>query len=155
MADPNKRSDTPSADVIADFFIQTVCEFTGYPSDMLDHDLDLEGDLGIDEINRTRIFARMKDFLGDVSLEYGKLLSFKTLGEVLKYLQQYRSPFDLKVHPGTSKTLDLLLDPGSASAEDLSELLFEISKLYRLVGGRGIQFTVADSRSSVPAEDLQ
>lgn len=40
----------------------------------------------------------------------------------------------------------LLIDPGSASAEEIAEYLSELSKLYRMMGGSGIRFTQAESR---------
>lgn len=46
--------------------------------------------------------------------------------------------------------LSFVLDPGTASAEEIAELLSEFSTLYKLVGGRGIQFTVTDARQPVP-----
>lgn len=40
-----------------------------------------------------------------------------------------------------SSAFSLLVDPGTASPEEVSELLTEISTLYRLLGGSGITFT--------------
>ena len=51
---------------------------------------------------------------------------------------------------GRLRPLTLLIDPGEASNEELAELLSEISKLYRMVGGSGISFKMTDSRR--PAE---
>lgn len=42
--------------------------------------------------------------------------------------------------------LVLLLDPGTATAEEISELLYEFSTLYRMLGGSGITFTMTDAR---------
>lgn len=45
-----------------------------------------------------------------------------------------------------SDPIRLLIDPGSAKAEDLAELYYEISKFYRMMGGPGIDFRVVDAR---------
>lgn len=45
-----------------------------------------------------------------------------------------------------SPPLVLLLDPGTATAEEISQLLFEFSTLYRMLGGSGITFTTTDAR---------
>ena len=45
-----------------------------------------------------------------------------------------------------SPHLVLLLDPGTATAEEIGELLFEFSTLYRMLGGSGITFTTTDAR---------
>jgi acyl transferase domain-containing protein/NAD(P)H-dependent flavin oxidoreductase YrpB (nitropropane dioxygenase family)/acyl carrier protein len=44
--------------------VATVSERTGYPPDMLDPDLDLEADLGIDSIKRIEILGTMSEKLG-------------------------------------------------------------------------------------------
>lgn len=51
----------------------------------------------------------------------------------------------------TSEELDapplvLLLDPGTATAEEIGQLLLEFSTLYRMLGGSGITFTKSDAR---------
>ena len=49
---------SPTADSIKDKVLEIVAEKTGYPRDMLDLDLDLEADLGIDTVNRLRCSRR-------------------------------------------------------------------------------------------------
>ena len=44
--------------------------------------------------------------------------------------------------------LTVLVDPGSASPEQIGLLLAELSKLYRMVGGAGIVFTLTDVRAT-------
>lgn len=36
----------------------------------------------------------------------------------------------------------LIIEPGTASAEEIGEFLAELSKLYRMMGGSGIKYTV-------------
>ena len=43
--------------------------------------------------------------------------------------------------PITNKKLNILIDKGNATTEDIAELISKISKLYRLFGGSGINFT--------------
>jgi len=47
--------------------------------------------------------------------------------------------------------LTLLIDPGDAKAEELSELFVELSTLYRMLGGSGINFTIIDAREPAVA----
>lgn len=47
--------------------------------------------------------------------------------------------------------LDIFVDPGSATSEEISELLIEISSLYRMIGGSGVVFTLTDAREPVIA----
>ena len=49
-----------SRDDITKVLLELVSQRTGYPSDMLDLDLDLEGDLGVDSIKRVEIFGALQ-----------------------------------------------------------------------------------------------
>jgi hypothetical protein len=42
--------------------------------------------------------------------------------------------------PQETKALHFLIDPGSASSNEIAELYHEISKLYIMIGGSGIEF---------------
>ncbi len=42
--------------------------------------------------------------------------------------------------------LVIYISPGSATAEDIAELLMAISDLYRAMGGIGIDWSVEDAR---------
>ena len=58
----------------------------------------------------------------------------------------------LSVDETTRQTgFTLLIDPGSASAEEIAELYIELSALYRMLGGSGITFRVIDAKEPVPA----
>ena len=48
--------------------------------------------------------------------------------------------------PRDAPALVLLLDPGTATAEEIGQLLLEFSTLYRMLGGSGITFTKQDAR---------
>ncbi|MCP4965977.1 MAG: beta-ketoacyl synthase, partial [bacterium] len=47
----------PAGDAVADRVLALVSEQTGYPPDMLDLDLDLEADLGVDTVKQAETFA--------------------------------------------------------------------------------------------------
>ena len=48
-----------------------------------------------------------------------------------------------------ARPLVLLLDPGTATAEEIGQLLYEFSTLYRMLGGSGITFTATDAREPI------
>lgn len=56
-----------------------------------------------------------------------------------------------KVEEIDAPALILLLDPGSATAEEIGELFLELSTLYRMLGGSGITFKTIDTREAVCA----
>ena len=50
----------PVAEPVKEKVLQIVAEKTGYPPDMLDLDLDLEADLGIDTVKQAEMFAAIR-----------------------------------------------------------------------------------------------
>ena len=56
--------------------LEIVAEETGYPPDLLDMDLDLEADLGIDTVKQAEVFATIREAYGierDDSLQAARL----------------------------------------------------------------------------------
>jgi acyl transferase domain-containing protein/acyl carrier protein len=78
-----------------------VAEKTGYPKDMLDLDLDLEADLGIDTVKQAEMFASVRAAYGIPRDESTKLRDFPTLGHVIQFAQQKR-PGAVAVAPAGS-----------------------------------------------------
>jgi len=86
-------SDAP-ADAVAARVLQIITEKTGYPPDMLDLDLDLEADLGIDTVKQAEMFAAIRatyDIPRDDTL---KLRDFPTLKHTIQFVYDRRP--DLK-----------------------------------------------------------
>jgi 3-oxoacyl-(acyl-carrier-protein) synthase/NAD(P)-dependent dehydrogenase (short-subunit alcohol dehydrogenase family)/acyl carrier protein len=80
----------PSSDPVTDKVLAIVSEQTGYPSDMLDLDLDLEADLGIDTVKQAETFAAVReayDIPRDDNLE---LREFPTLQHVVQFVRDRR-----------------------------------------------------------------
>ncbi len=64
-----------------------VAEKTGYPKEMLDLDLDLEADLGIDTVKQAEMFASVRAAYNIPRDENMKLRDFPTLAHVIKFAQ--------------------------------------------------------------------
>ena len=74
--------------------LEIIAEKTGYPPDMLDLDLDLEADLGIDTVKQAEMFAAIRaayDIPRDDAL---KLRDFPTLAHAIRFVYDRRP--DLK-----------------------------------------------------------
>ena len=67
--------------------LEIVAEKTGYPKDMLDIDLDLEADLGIDTVKQAEMFAAIRAAYNIPRNENLKLRDFPTLAHVIKFAQ--------------------------------------------------------------------
>jgi len=75
----------PTDDSIKEKVLEIVAEKTGYPKDMLDLDLDLEADLGIDTVKQAEMFAAIRAAYNIPRDENLKLREFPTLAHVIKF----------------------------------------------------------------------
>jgi hypothetical protein len=65
-----------------------LAERTGYPEELLDDDLDLEGDLGIDSIKRTEVVgALLRDLPGTDGRTAGSLRGVRTLSQLAEAME--------------------------------------------------------------------
>ncbi len=84
----------PAGDQVKDRILAVVAEKTGYPTDMLDLDLDLEADLGVDTVKQAEVFAAVREAYGIPRDDQLKLRDFPTLAHVIKFVYDRRP--DLK-----------------------------------------------------------
>jgi acyl carrier protein/NAD(P)-dependent dehydrogenase (short-subunit alcohol dehydrogenase family) len=85
---------TPSSDGVKETVLRIVSEQTGYPIDMLDLELDLEADLGIDTVKQAETFAAIREAYDIPRDEHLKLRDFPTLGHTMQFVYDRRP--DLK-----------------------------------------------------------
>ena len=85
---PSDVGTAKSADSIRDRVLQIVAEKTGYPPEMLDLDLDLEADLGIDTVKQAEMFAAVRAAYNIPRDESLKLRDFPTLAHVIQFAQK-------------------------------------------------------------------
>ena len=64
-----------------------VSEMTGYPPELLDLDLDLEADLGVDTVKQAEVFAAVRERFGVERDEHLKLREFPTLNHVVGWVK--------------------------------------------------------------------
>ena len=65
-----------------------VAEQTGYPSDLLDMELDLEADLGIDTVKQAEVFASIREAWGIERDDQLKLRDYPTLNHVVGFVRE-------------------------------------------------------------------
>ncbi len=65
-------------------------EKTGYPKDMLDVDLDLEADLGVDTVKQAEMFAAIREIYNIPRDENRKLRDYPTLAHVIRFVYEKR-----------------------------------------------------------------
>ena len=80
-------SQAVSVDDLAARVLGIVAEKTGYPTDMLALDLDLEADLGIDTVKQAEVFAEIRTTFGLPRRDDLRLREYPTLGHVIGYVR--------------------------------------------------------------------
>ena len=63
-----------------------VAEKTGYPEDMLDIDLDMEADLGIDTVKQAELFASLREHYAITAQEGIQLKDYPTIRHCIKFV---------------------------------------------------------------------
>jgi acyl transferase domain-containing protein/acyl carrier protein len=81
--------------------LAVVADKTGYPPDMLDLELDLEADLGVDTVKQAELFATVREVYGIPRDDQLKLRDFPTLDHVIGFVLE-RAP---KVEAGQRPAL--------------------------------------------------
>ncbi len=77
----------PSADEVTEAVVAIVAEMTGYPPELLDLDLDLEADLGVDTVKQAEVFAAVRERFGVERDETLSLREFPTLAHVIGWVR--------------------------------------------------------------------
>jgi NAD(P)-dependent dehydrogenase (short-subunit alcohol dehydrogenase family)/acyl carrier protein len=71
---------------VNDYILTLVSEKTGYPKEMLDLELDLEADLGIDTVKQAELFASIREYYGIPRREDLILADYNTLAKVIQFV---------------------------------------------------------------------
>jgi len=132
---------------LEEVLIEIVSEKTGYPAEMLDLDLDMEAELGIDSIKRVEILGALQQVAEDVGLggefDMEEVSKLKTLRAVVEFLAP-----DLAAMPRTAPT------PKSADhLPDASALPFAGRVTEHEPGSRIVVVRVVDLEEDLYLED--
>jgi len=113
--------------------LEIVSEKTGYPVEMLEMDMDMESDLGIDSIKRVEILGAMQEkYPGLPETDPAALSELHTLQQVLDHLAVTTSSTDsptpapvapkaeAEAHPAISQEQDRISEPGEIGGVLLS-----------------------------------
>lgn len=88
LVSDDQTSSAISEQDITNFVIQQVAEKTGYPAEMLDLELDLEADLGVDTVKQAELFAAIRGHYGIPRREDLRLSDYNTLAKVIQFFQE-------------------------------------------------------------------
>ena len=73
--------------MVATVVLDIVERLTGYPRDLLDLDLDMEADLGVDTVKQAEVFAAVREQFDIPRDENLKLRDFPTLAHVIGFVR--------------------------------------------------------------------
>ena len=89
-------------DAVKDRILTLAVEKTGYPRDMLDLDLDLEADLGVDTVKQAEMFAAIREIYNIPRDENRKLRDYPTLAHVIRFVYEKRPDLAGTVPPAAA-----------------------------------------------------
>ena len=89
-ATPAASPQIGAADEVKERILALMVEKTGYPQDMLDVDLDLEADLGVDTVKQAEMFAAIREIYNIPRDENRKLRDYPTLAHVIRFVYEKR-----------------------------------------------------------------
>jgi acyl transferase domain-containing protein/NAD(P)-dependent dehydrogenase (short-subunit alcohol dehydrogenase family) len=117
-------------DSVKEKVLALVAEKTGYPVDMLDLDLDLEADLGVDTVKQAEVFATIREAYNIPREENRKLRDYPTLAHVIRFVYEKRPDLaapvsavakeQVKPTPPTPPAVDEKPAPIAASAQSIA-----------------------------------
>ncbi|GJM26987.1 MAG: hypothetical protein DHS20C16_34020 [Phycisphaerae bacterium] len=104
--------------------LDVVSELTGYPVEMLDMDMDLEADLGIDSIKRVEILAGVQEREPSLkSIDSSELGSMRTLRDIIAQLDGGEPAPAAVAAPAVVESETTKDKPGSASVDVARQVL--------------------------------
>ena len=106
-------------DPVAAAVLDVVESLTGYPRDLLDLDLDLEADLGVDTVKQAEVFAAVRERFAIGRQDDLKLRDFPTLAHVIGFVRDHATATpgaQAPAAPGAGKAAAADAAPGAAAA---------------------------------------
>ena len=86
-SEADNDNETGSSEIM-EVLITAISSLTGFPREMLEQDMDLESDLGIDSIKRVEILSRVeRDLPGSGTISPDEITQIKTIGEIADHIK--------------------------------------------------------------------
>ncbi|MCB9158594.1 MAG: hypothetical protein H6644_01845 [Caldilineaceae bacterium] len=105
-----------TADGITTQVLGVVAEKTGYPQEMLDPELDMEADLGIDTVKQAETFASIRERFEIPAQEGLSLRDYPTLQSVIDFVKSMRPELVGRGARGGGRTRDAVIGRGDPTA---------------------------------------
>jgi len=87
VVDPRREASGSTGEAVEQTLLEVVSRLTGYPAEMLNMEMDIGADLGIDSIKRVEILSTLEETLpGLPKVSPDMMGTLKTLGQIADYL---------------------------------------------------------------------
>jgi acyl carrier protein len=106
---------TTGVDPVTAKVLEIVSGQTGYPPDMLDLDLDLEADLGVDTVKQAETFAAIRDEYGIERDDNLALRDYPTLEHVIGFVRDRRPDLAPTPSPASPAEPMAVIDPAATA----------------------------------------
>ena len=128
----------PAGDPVIEQVLGVVADKTGYPKDMLELDLDMEADLGIDTVKQAETFAAIRETFAIPVQEGINLRDYPTLKSVVEFVKQMRPDLAVSVAvapaalvaeaavPATSVTQPAAAAPVTSATDPVVEKVLDV-----------------------------
>ena len=105
---------------ISELVLAVVSDKTGYPTDMIDADMELESDLGIDSIKRVEILSELNKKMGEIFTadDVANLAAKGSIQEITAYLETLDGCVRVEEAPAHT--------PDSAASADMEKLVLDV-----------------------------
>jgi acyl transferase domain-containing protein/NAD(P)-dependent dehydrogenase (short-subunit alcohol dehydrogenase family) len=139
--EPQPVAAAEQKDAVKDRILALVVEKTGYPPDMLDLDLDLEADLGVDTVKQAEVFAAIREIYNIARDENRKLRDYPTLAHVIRFVYSQRpdleapsqtqavessSAVDKVVMPAEQEKVDVTVSASAVDQDAIKSKILDI-----------------------------
>ena len=132
QTEPAPAPAAPAGEELEDKVKAIVAEQTGYPVDMLEMDLDLEADLGIDTVKQAETFAEISELFDIPRSEELRLRDYPTLGDVVGFVRD-NSPDAGPATPAAAPDAEAVVADGNGAAAAAGEGLAAADTVPRRV----------------------
>ncbi len=130
--------------------LEVVSEKTGYPAEMLELNMDMEADLGIDSIKRVEIFGALTKQYPEMSgINPNELTELRTLGEIVAHVAPKSGAISNNTATSVSTPSVVTAPPVTQPAATPSTLGVDTSNLEKIL------LEVVSEKTGYPAEMLE
>ncbi len=113
---------------LAEIMLDIVAEQTGYPVDMLNLDMNLEADLGIDSIKRVEILSRFQERMPEIpAVKPEDLGTLQTLQQIVDHILKSTKNASLEPEPYTKDALEGNQEISSKTINTIERQILSVS----------------------------